>query len=580
MKSTTFFRLYGYLGRNKDKLAIGLVCLILATALNQVFPYSIVPLIDEAIVKGKIQSLNFIAILIALLFIARAFFAYGQIYFIGYVGQKMIEDFRNELYAHLQNLSLSFFDRRRTGNIMSRVTNDVLILQNFVTIGVIDLITIPLSIVIGVGMIFYLSWKLSIITMVCVPVIAFGLEKAGKRMRKIMSLMQAKLAEISGTLQENISAIRIIQSFVREDYERKRFAAQVSDTFKITMKSIKLTSLIEPVIEMLGGIGILLVVYIGGRMVILKQGLTPGELFSFLFYLSMVYNSFNRIGKTYMSLQHTFAAADRLFEILDHKPDILEKEGAKDILINRGEIEFKNVCFSYNDGEYVLKNINVKIEEGKVFALVGPSGAGKTTFVNLLLRFYDVKRGGIYIDGINIRDYKLSSLREQTGIVPQETILFNTSILENIRYGKLNATRDEVENAARLANALEFINKLPDKLDAIVEERGMNFSVGEKQRISIARVILKNPKILILDEATSSLDTVSERLVQEALSTLMKNRTTLIIAHRLSTIRNADKILVFNKGEIVEMGSHDELYEKGGLYRKLYDLAKLKENDN
>jgi subfamily B ATP-binding cassette protein MsbA len=437
----------------------------------------------------------------------------------------------------------------------------------------------------GFSVIIYLSAKLTLLAFVCLPFVAFLISAAGRKMKKVSTHMQVKLADISTVLQETLSAIRIVKSFSMEDYEIERFEKESRQSFLVTMKGMKIRAALGPLVDILGAAGLAIVFWIGGRDVIRGTAdfitgkvLTAGDLVAFLFALNMIYVQFRKFNNIYLTLQHSYAAAERLFQVMDVRAEITEKPDAATLPPIKGKVDFEHVCFSYDPGEMVLHDINISIEHGKVVAVVGASGAGKTTLVNLIPRFYDVVEGKTLIDGYDIRDVKIASLREQMGIVPQETILFSSTIAENISYGRRGASRSEIEDAARAANAHEFITALPDGYDTVVGERGVNLSGGQRQRIAIARAILKDPRILILDEATSSVDSISEMYIQEALERLMRGRTTFVIAHRLSTVQNADLILVLDSGRIVESGKHNELYNQGGYYRRRYDLTLLRES--
>ena len=489
-------------------------------------------------------------------------------------GQKVIVDLREKIFNHLQNLSLSFFEDRQTGGIMSWITNDVNVFRNFSSNQINSFFNNAIKVIGPIIVIFFISWKLTLISILILPFLGLVIHRAGMSMRKATRRVQGKLSDISAFLQEVISAIQIIRSFGTESHEMTRFHGENVQTFKAEMKKAKISAFLTPSIQMIVAVGLLIILLVGINQV--SSGiLSWGKLFTFVIMLQVVSENAMRLGQTYANLNELYGAGDRLFEFLDEKPGIVEIKNPVKLKDVKGDVSFRNITFSYGGGEIVLKDINLDVPSGKVIALVGPSGAGKTSLVKLIPRFYDPDEGQVLIDDIDIKSVTLKSLREQLGIVSQETILFSTTIRENIAYGKLNATMDEIESAAKAANVDEFIKKFPDGYETIVGQRGSKLSGGQAQRISIARAILKNPRILILDEATSSLDARSEELVQKALEELMKGRTTFIIAHRLTTIQNADEIIVLMGGSIVQRGTHEELLAADGIYRGLYQTQVL-----
>ena len=452
---------------------------------------------------------------------------------------------------------------------MSHFTNDIGGLQMAMLNSGVEFITESFVLIFSVGSMIILNWKLTALTFIAVPIIAFAIDKLGRKIRLIGGMAQERASEITSLIQEFLSGIRVVKSFAREEYELERFHKQNERNFRTSMKAVRTGSLLNPIVEFFAAIGICVVFWYGGMSVI-NDEITSGALIAFLFYAVNLSNPIKRISRTYAALQRSLANADRVFEVMDHVPDIQDKLGAKELKQIQGEVSFDHLGFEYKPGEPVLKDLNFTAKPGQMIALVGPSGSGKTTLVNLIPRFYEVGSGAISIDGTDIRDITQKSLREQIGIVPQETLLFMGTIKDNIRYGRLDATDEEIYAAAKAARVEEFVDRLPQGYDTQVGERGMSFSGGQRQRIAIARAILKNPHILILDEATSALDTESEKLVQEALEVLMENRTSFVIAHRLSTIFRADVILVLQHGVLVEHGTHQELLEKQGVYSNLY----------
>ncbi|MEW5946022.1 MAG: ABC transporter ATP-binding protein [bacterium] len=579
-------RLLAYVRPHSRPLALGIASMLVCGLLLSAVPLFIKYWIDEGIVKRNLWLLSALSVSIILVYVVRGVFMFWGSYLIAYVGQKIVEVMRNEVYNRLQWLDLRFFEKRRTGELMSRVTNDVAGVQQFVRV-VVDMVNVPIGLITRLGVLLFLSAKLTLITFVCLPFITFLIIAAGRRMKKVSAGMQGKLADISTVLQESLSAIRIVKSFSMEDYEIERFERESRESFLVSMKGERIRALLAPAVEVLGAAGLAFVFWIGGLDVIAKtpdaitgKVITTGDLFAFLMALHQFYDQFKRLNNTYLTMQHSSAAAERLFQVMDMRSEIREKPGAVELPTIRGRVAFRHVDFEYEQGKPVLRDVNLDFDPGTVIALVGPSGAGKTTFVNLIPRFYDVTGGAVLVDGQDVRDVKIASLREQMGIVPQETILFSATVGENVSYGRRGAPAAEIESAARAANAHEFISELPDRYDTMLGERGANLSGGQRQRIAIARAILKDPRILILDEATSNVDSLSEIYIQEALQRLMKGRTTFVIAHRLSTIQNADVIVVLDEGRVVETGRHGDLYEKGGMYRRLYDLTLAREDEN
>jgi ATP-binding cassette, subfamily B, bacterial MsbA len=568
-----FRRLLSYVRPYRRWLFLSIAFLIFSVMFGLVLPLVVRNLVDVVLIDRNLTRLNQIAILLFGVFIVQALVSVAHHLSLAYVGERAIADIRITIFAHLQRLGLRFYAERRTGELISRLTNDVSLLQEAITSNLVALLRQALMLVGAAALLFVLNWRLTVIILAGVPLITLLMVFLGRQIRKASTLVQDRLAGAASVLEEATAGVRIVKSFTREPYEIARFRHAVDETFAAAMQRARVASVLGPTIGFLAFASITITLWFGSREVI--QGrLTAGGLVAYLIYTLMVATPIASLAGLYAQFQSALGAAERLFRLLDSTPEVREKPDAIALPPVAGSVSFDHVDFDYVAGVPLLKDITFHVEPGEIVAFVGPSGAGKTTLANLIPRFYDVASGAIAVDGHDLRDVTLASLRGQIGLVPQETLLFSDTVRANIRYGRLDATDEEIEAAARAANAHDFIiAELPLGYDTSVGERGIKLSGGQRQRIAIARAILKNPRILILDEATSSLDSASERLVQEALERLMAGRTSFVIAHRLSTVRNADRILVLDQGRIVDQGSHESLLQKpDGLYARLYRM--------
>ncbi len=552
------------------RFLIAMVCMLIVGATTSSQAVLVKPVLDDIFLAKNPAALKWLPIAVVVIFLVKGTCTYIQAVLMNYIGLRIVTDMRNKLYEQIQKQSLSFFTQHPTGLLMSRITNDVASIQNSASDVVTSIFKDTFTIIALVGVIFYTDWKLAFIAMIIFPLTIYPISKFGKKIRKVTTSTQITMATLSSLLQETISGTRIVKAFGMETYENKRFAEENERYFKLNMKSASVKALSHPLMEFIGGLGVAAVIFYGGYNV-LKGNSTPGTFFSFLTAVLMLYEPIKRLTQVNNTINQGIAGAERVFNIIDLAPDIQDKQDAIELPPIQRSIDIEKVTFRYEQTP-VLKNIHLSIKAGEVIAFVGMSGGGKTSLVNLIPRFYDVSEGNILIDGHDIRDVTMQSLRRQISIVTQQTILFNDTVRNNIAYGSFERSDDDIIKAAKAANAHDFIMKMPKGYDTNIGELGTKISGGEKQRLSIARAILKNAPILILDEATSSLDTEAELEVQEALNNLMKGRTTLVIAHRLSTIRNADRIIVLVNGEIVEQGDHETLMLKQGEYFRLYNL--------
>ncbi len=518
------------------------------------------------------DTLKVLCLTIMVVFLTKNVFLYLKNISMTMVQFHLITEMRNRLYRHFNSLSLSYFNQKKSGELTSIVINDVANLRRALGTSFHQVIVEPINLLAFATLLFIISWKLALMSIVIVPIAGFTILTIGRSIRRKSKRTAAMIAGITNIITETLSSIRVVKAFAMEDYEVNRFFKETHQYFRLILRRAKLRLLASPITETLGVMMGVLLLWVGGIEVLSGKGLTPEDFLRFILLIFAMMDPLRKLSNVNVELQVGAASAERIFSILDTPVSIIDKADAKKIDSFENKIHIDGVSFNYENNDTVLDEISFTIEKGSVVALVGPSGAGKSTLADLIPRFYDVSTGSIVIDGQDIRNVTLHSLRSLMGVVTQETILFNDTVRANIAYGQENIDDEQVTAAAKAANAMEFINELPEGLDTIIGEKGVKLSGGQRQRLAIARAIMKNPPILILDEATSALDTESERLVQEALETLMAERTVLVIAHRLSTVTNADKIIVMDKGKIEEMGTHDELIQKDGMYSHLYNI--------
>jgi subfamily B ATP-binding cassette protein MsbA len=567
----TFKRLYEVIKPYQVKLLIAMLAMICVSVGTGAQTWLVKDVLDKIFIEQNGFYLKILPLAVLLIFFLKGIVYYIYSILLQQVGQSVIRDFRLQIFNHIHKQSLSFFSEMPTGTLMSRVISDVALLQQAVSNALVGVIRDFFQVIILLGVVFYMNWRLAMVTFIVMPIAAYPIVKFGRLFRKLSTSTQEEVAHVSNILHETITGNRIVKAFTKEEYEGKRFLQQVTRLFMLTMRDAKYRCLQHPMMEFIGGCAIAMIIWFGGKEVI-GGNMTPGTFFAFLTALIAAYEPVKNVTKINSTIQQGLAAATRVYAILDMEPEIQDKKNAIPLPLFSSQIECKDLNFSYDNENHVLSNINLTVPVGEALAIVGPSGGGKTTITNLIPRFLDLKEGSILIDGIDIRDVTVASLRNQIAMVTQQTILFNDTVRNNIAYGDQQAPEEQIHEAAKAAFAYDFIQALPKGFDTIIGEGGARLSGGQQQRISIARAILKNAPILILDEATSALDTESEREVQKALENLMKDRTTLVIAHRLSTIKNADRIIVIKNGAIVEQGTHDSLITQKGEYEMLYNM--------
>jgi len=591
-----YFKLLKFVRPYYGLFAIAIICMGFSAIFDGVSLAMMVPLADKVLTNKKIiipaklpdflanlvdninntppeALLSYMVVIVLLLFFLKGIFGFFQSYFMSDIGQLVVRDIKAKLYAKIQSLSLNYFTHKRGGELMSRITNDVKLVENAVSYGSTDLVYQSLQVVVFSVVIFFIYFKMALISLVFLPLISLPIIKVGKVLRKLSKRSQEKVADTNSLLYETIMGARIVKAFNMEEYEIGKFNKVNNEYYKLSMKSIKRTLLLNPATEFLGCIAGVVVFFWCGREVIAGK-LSFGIFGLFLGSLLSLIRPFKKLSQVNALNQQAMAASERIHEVLETQPSVKEPAFPRELSDFKRDISFSDVWFAYSD-KHVLKGISLRVEYGQMLAVVGPSGTGKSTLVDLIPRFYDPQEGSVLIDGTDVRDFSLKSLREQIGIVSQETILFNDTIRANIAYGGPGASDSQIEEAARRAHAHDFISRFPQGYNTVIGDRGVKISGGERQRIAIARALLKNAPILILDEATSQLDSTSERIVQEALDSLVCGRTVFVIAHRLSTVRNASKIVVLDKGVIVEQGTHSQLLENKGLYKRLYDAQEI-----
>lgn len=562
--------LYSYTKRYRGKIILAMLFMLASSGLNVLPPYLFKYIVDDILISRNTFMLNVVCVAVIVIFGVKAITTYYQRYFMNEAGQGVVMDIRIALYDHMQRMSLARINASRTGELMSRITGDAATLQNIVTSTAIDLLFNTVTFLGMFAFILYINWKLTCLIVIVIPFVGLLLAYAGQKLRVAGHNVQEHLADITATAQEAFSAIRVVRSFATEDEELERFRTASRENYKALLQAVSVQGILAGGVEVFLILALAVVFWFGGRSVI-DGTLTPGELISFTGYIAFMVQPIRSIMNQMGMLQTGIASAERICDMMKVPVEDGGDSSAGHVKIS-GNVRFEHVCFHYEEGQEILRDINITVNAGEKIAFVGPTGAGKSTIADLIPRFYDPTEGRILIDGRDVRTFGLKDLRRQIGIVPQECVLMRGTIAFNIAYGLHDIDMTRIKEAAEIADISEFIESLPEKYDSLVGERGVTLSGGQRQRIAIARAVIRDPKILILDEATSSLDTGAERAVQKALNQAMRGRTSFIIAHRLSTIRNADRIYVLHDGRFIESGTHDELMREGGLYSELYNI--------